>query len=498
MGYAFLVEAQPTFVPSGQEYSIVGSKLGDQTSPSVALRSQGGYLVWEDNGTGGALRAILIRPLDANFAATYTNYLVNNKAAGGENGKPQVVLLKNGNAMVVWQNNRKKNWDIYARVFSTNRTFVTAEIQVNTYAADDQREPVAACLADGNVVILWRSFKQDGRLYGVYGQLLSPTGRKIGKEFRVNGATDCNQRSAAVAALPNGQFVVVWVAEGRRWNTATTTSVDIYGCIMGTNGVRLSAEFLVNSGTNLCANPSVGALANGGLLVAWSQKAKVVTNSAIVVAENSWDIFARGFSATAAPVGPASLVNTFVYGDQYFPRVSTLGNEALVLWTSQGQDGSREGVFGRLLNPVAAPDSDEFRVNTTTVASQIQPVATSDGQSRFLAVWSSFTGLNTSFDLFAQTYQLAGVPLRAPALAAASTPAASQPETVGMDIVQPSANSLQLAWPAIPGTRYQLQCSRDMKTWLAMGDARVAAGANDAVLVEKPAGQMFFRIIRLP
>jgi len=74
-----------------------------------------------------------------------------------------------------------------------------------------------------------------------------------------------------------------------------------------------------------------------------------------------------------------------------------------VVWTSLGQDGSREGVFGQFLHGIAPVDG-EFRVNTTTAGQQMQPVATSDGASQFVVVWTSYTGSPYSFDLFAQRY----------------------------------------------------------------------------------------------
>jgi len=68
------------------------------------------------------------------------------------------------------------------------------------------------------------------------------------------------------------------------------------------------------------------------------------------------------------------------------------------------QDGSREGVFGRLLRGDGTPFSDEFRVNTTTASQQMQPAVADDGLSQFSVVWTSFIGEPNNFDLFAQRY----------------------------------------------------------------------------------------------
>ena len=106
---------------------------------------------------------------------------------------------------------------------------------------------------------------------------------------------------------------------------------------------------------------------------------------------NGWDIYARAF--TSAGAGGAVLrVNSHLYGDQYAPRISAIGTDYLIVWTSLGQDGSREGVYGQFVHDDGTLVGGEFRVNTTTIGQQMQPAVASDGVSQFLVVWTSFTG----------------------------------------------------------------------------------------------------------
>ncbi len=85
----------------------------------------------------------------------------------------------------------------------------------------------------------------------------------------------------------------------------------------------------------------------------------------------------------------------------------------------------------------------EFRVNTTTANSQIQPVVASDGVGQFLAIWTSFTGLPYGFDLYAQRYintQQPLEPLPAPFVYA--------PFVVSNGVYQPQ---LAVSWPPVTG-----------------------------------------------
>ena len=70
-------------------------------------------------------------------------------------------------------------------------------------------------LNNSNVVVVWSSYNEAGpnSMQDVYGQILSPTGQKIGGEFLVNQFTTFNQRSPAIAAMPSGGFIVTWVSE---------------------------------------------------------------------------------------------------------------------------------------------------------------------------------------------------------------------------------------------------------------------------------------------
>jgi hypothetical protein len=115
----------------------------------------------------------------------------------------------------------------------------------------------------------------------------------------------------------------------------------------------------------------------------------------------------------------------------------------MVAWTSLGQDGSREGVFGQFLHDDGSPDRGEFRVNTTSVSQQMQPTLASDGQGRFLAAWTSFVGGAYGFDLYAQRYVNVSQPL--PAMDA---PFVYVPFVVSGGVYQPQ---LQVSWPVQAG-----------------------------------------------
>ena len=504
IGAPVVASAQTNYYrTNGTEYAIIGSLPGDQVYPDVAVTPTGGFVVWQDNATDGSGWGVSARRLDSTLSGTLSTFRVNVQGTNDQQN-PRLASLKSGGAAFVWQGGQEGFQKIYARFLTSSNTWmttndvpvnspsitnvsyvygyytnttttittnppqpphqtityttnttttVTATITTNTSIGGTFRiNPAVAVLNNSNVVVVWASYNQAGSnsLLDVYGQLFSPAGQKVGGEFLVNQFTAYNQRSPVVAALPNNGFIVAWVSEQQRASNNSlsyaantngvapaqtgTPSVDVYARFYDGNGVAQGSEFLVNTDYNPCANPGVAVAADGSFMVTWS--ARDASNQA-----NGWDVYARPFSS-AGIGGAVLLVNSFIYGDQYQPRISAIGGDYLIVWTSMGQDGSREGVFGQFVHEDGSMVGGEFRVNTTTAGQQMQPVVTSDGAEQFLVVWTGFTFTLNSMDLFAQRYvNVAAV------LQPMSAPFVYAPFVVGSNgLYQPQ---LQVSWSAL-------------------------------------------------
>lgn len=434
--------------PNGTEYAIVGSLPGDQVFPSVAISSTGGFVVWQDNVTDGDSWGISARRLDATLSGSLSPFRVNVVGAGSQQN-PRVALLKNGGAVFAWQGGQLGHQHIYARFLSPTNTFLTAnDLLVNTFTNNFQLNPVLTVLNNSNVVVVWTSYNQAGSnsMQDVYGQILSPTGQPVGTNFLVNQFTSFNQRTPAVAALAGGGFVVTWVSEQQRQTVVTNSayvsssaallpSVDVYARLFNAAGAVAGNEFLVNADNNPCANPAVAAATDGSFLIAWTAQDLANHN-------NNLDVHARTFTS-AGIGGTVFYVNSYLYGDQYAPRISALGLDYLIVWTSLGQDGSREGVYGQFVHADGSLVGGEFRVNTTTIGQQMQPAVAADGVGQFLVLWTSFTGYPNTFDLFAQRYLNASAILQP-----MSAPFVWVPFVTSNGVYAPQ---LVVSWPPLSG-----------------------------------------------
>ena len=52
-----------------------------------------------------------------------------------------------------------------------NLNRILSDTQINTWTANNQTNPKVSSLSDGNFVVVWQSYLQDGNGWGIYGQI---------------------------------------------------------------------------------------------------------------------------------------------------------------------------------------------------------------------------------------------------------------------------------------------------------------------------------------
>ena len=140
-----------------------------------------------------------------------------------------------------------------------------AEFQANSFTNIHQYRPAVASHANGNFVVVWQSYLQDGASYGVFGQRFTAAGLPLGSEFQVNSYTPSFQSFPAVASTANGNIVAVWQSY-----LQDGSSYGVFGRRFNASGVPQASEFQANTyaaGNQLF--PAVGSDANGNFVVVW-------------------------------------------------------------------------------------------------------------------------------------------------------------------------------------------------------------------------------------
>ena len=226
-----------------------------------------------------------------------------------------------------------------------------------------------------------------------------PQGNPVGPEFRVNTFTPGNQGLASVATDGAANLMVVWTGGGQ-----DGSSYGIFGQRYAGGGSPQGPEFRVNSYTTGSQYRGVvTADSFGRYLVVWESSGQDGSGRGI---------FAQRYDSVGVPDGPEFRVNTYTTGDQFGPAAAAniLGG-FLVLWHSNGQDGSGFGVFAQRYTALGVPLGPEFQVNSFTPGNQFYPSAAGDASGGFVVSWSSLGQDGSGYGIFAQRYDSSGSPV---------------------------------------------------------------------------------------
>jgi hypothetical protein len=254
--------------------------------------------------------------------------------------------------------------------------------------------------AVGNFVIAWESDLQDGSGNGVYAQRFDRSGNPLGLEFKVNTFTAGSQSNPAVAMDRQGNFVIVWQSFGQD----EAASLGIYAQRFDAGGNPLGIEFKVN--TFVVGDqdtPDVAMNPEGRFLIVWEsfgQDAALASG-----------IYAQRFDADGNPAGGEFRVNTHTADSQDDPKVAMDGEgNFVVVWESNLQDGSVDGVYAQRFDRDGTPLGIEFRVNTHTPESQDTPDVVMDRDGNFIIAWESTLQDGSVSGVYARRYDRDGNP----------------------------------------------------------------------------------------
>jgi len=330
-----------------------------------------------------------------------------------------VAFTDDGDFMVVWYDYASLDrFEVLARRFDADGTPQAPAFVVNTYTTEDQVYPRVAGLPAGEFVVTWQSYTQDDDDDGIFGQRFDGSGAPAGSEFAVNTHIDEAQRNPAVASDASGRFVVAWDSY---YQFGTQDRDDVVGRRFDATAVPLSPEFQVNANTTGQQDePDVAALPSGEFMVVWEGdsdaevEARVFASdgspvgSQIVVDPDGHNVrvaahddgfvvvfyrefpvpsalHVRPYDASGMPLG-ASVAVASEPSTSYPDVAATAGGRFLVVWN--GSDGSFSGVVARLFDPPATPIGDPFVVNTYTTGGQYDAAITSSADGEFVVTWA--------------------------------------------------------------------------------------------------------------
>ena len=328
-----------------------------------------------------------------------TEFLVNTEVAAAQTA-PAIAVLSDGSSVVTWASYGQDGSQngIYAQRFDLYGKAAGGEFRVNTHTVNQQQAPVVATLAHGGFVVAWRSYLQDGSSYGIYAQQFDSAGLANGAEFRINVTTEASQTSPSLTPLAEGGYLAVWQSDGQ-----DGSSFGIYARRYAPDGTASTGEFRVNTTTSGSqGEASVASLGDGGVVIVWQSDGQD---------GDGLGIYAQKYAADGRAEGGEFQINTHTAGAQSLPSVAPLADGGfVVVWQSDGQDGSYLGVYGQRYDEAGNAVGNEFLVNTNTAWSQGAPVVAPLATGGFVVSWNSSGQDGGGYGIYARSYDAGGRP----------------------------------------------------------------------------------------
>lgn len=198
-----------------------------------------------------------------------------------------------------------------------------AEIRVNSYQSNWQREPNILAMADGGFLVVWESdFNNynDGPVTTyIAGQRFNAAGQAVGGKIVLDAVTGANSGSPRATLLADGGFVLAWKFD--IYDAILTMKTKVYTQVFNADGSARTAALQVDTvASNNAVLPDAVAHVNGSFSVVFG-----VTRSTSLF-------------------------------DQIYVRSTTLTNgTALTMWNSEGS----------FEIPGSSLDSNELRADSS-------------------------------------------------------------------------------------------------------------------------------------
>ncbi len=374
-------------------------------------------------------------------------------------GSQQAVARDNyGNYVIVWSslNQDGSGWGVYARRFDVMGRPLTAELQVNQTAGNDQRWARVASDANGNFVVTWTSENQDGTPESVYARRFHFSGTAAGAEFRVNTTATGSQKNSVIGMNSSGKFVIAWQGEGpgdasgvffRQFNADGTAidATDQRGNLTSSGNEINAATAMDDSGNFVIfweqsqhiffQRFSSGGAAAGGMVQVDHVLATSIGPAVAMDANGNFTVVYREDLIVTGTWGKGyyadgSLRYTWFQAGTGDSRSPSIGMSAdgsyIVTWEKSG-DGSGNGIYARKYGSNGIASGSEFRVNSYVDGNQTKSSIAVTDLNNFVVVWSG-EGNEDAAGIYARQYGTATPAVLIPITDFALTPVATPVE----------------------------------------------------------------------
>ena len=344
-----------------------------QVSPAIATDSSGNFvIVFEDQRSGNS--DIYAQRYDSSGNPLDPNFKVNKDPGTAWQWSPDIAMCRSGRFVITWTDNRSDTCDIYAQIYDSTGAPWGPNFKVNDVATSGQEGPAIAMDCFCNFVIAWHD-KRNGN-WDIYAQRYDSYGTPIGSNFKVNDNTGTSdQRWPDVSMCCSGNFVVTW-------HDYRSGNWDIYAQRYDSSGAKLLDNFRVNfdDGTAWQLQPAIAMDDSCNFAITWHD-----------YRNGNWDIYAQRYKSNGASVDTNFKVNDGAY-DQVYPAIAMDGSGNFVItwedWRNGYYNMAPSDVYVQRYDPSGNRSLNNYLVPNPRYASFYQGVpAVAVSKSKIYFTW---------------------------------------------------------------------------------------------------------------
>ncbi len=242
----------------------VCTAAGDQHYPRIVPDGAGGAIItWHDGRSGWDIYA---QRIDSDGNPLWTADGVAVCAAAGDQYYPEIAPDGSGGAIIAWMDMRSGDFDVYAQNVDAGGTMLWTAGGVAVSAVAASNQSVTALVSDGagGAIIVWEDWRNGNE--DVYADRLGSAGNSV---WILNGLPICNatggQGSPVLVTDGSSGAIITWT-DYRGGNA------DIYAqWIASAANVKWTFNGIaVCSATNDQVEPEIDADGAGGVIIAWA------------------------------------------------------------------------------------------------------------------------------------------------------------------------------------------------------------------------------------
>ena len=356
---------------NASEFRVNNTIQNSQMAPAIASDGDTYMIVWHTLGQDGSGWAVYGRNVDKTGNPISMEFQINSYTTETQS---YATIASNGtNYLATWRSYGQDGdaSGIYGRLISSTGSPIGSDIQINTHTTGNQDYPVVSSIGS-NYVVAWRSENQDMSGTGVFSQKVSSDGTLIDTEVKVNSYTQNDQRYPEINS--NGEdYLIAWDSEFQ-----DGSDYGLFAQKYDSDG-SVSSEIPINMHTQNGQQRAAIASDGDNYLITWESNEQD---------DDGYGVYARLFDANANPISDEFLVNTQVTHYQDDPDIASNGVDYLIVWEGGGDNLNSYGIFAQLVDSQGNKIGNEFLVNSYTTGDQIDAAVASNGQE-YLITWSS-------------------------------------------------------------------------------------------------------------